>query len=76
MQPLEGHRNSVGLQEFEGIVLGVIVGQLISSLPSKQSSAPSHFALRGKHCCTYAHGNWSLLQVGGRGEAGPTGKKK
>lgn len=75
MQPLEGHRNSVGLQELGDIVVGVIVGQLISSLPSTQSSSPLHFALRGKHCCTYAHGNWSLLQVGGCGLAGPTRKK-
>lgn len=57
------------------MAVGVSMGQFISSLPSMQSSAPLHFAARGKHCCTYAHVNWSLLQVGGCGSAGPTRKK-
>lgn len=57
------------------MVVGTSVGQFISSLPSLQSSAPLHFAARGKHCCTYAHVNWSLLQVGGCGSADPTRKK-
>jgi len=57
------------------MVVGISVGQFISSLPSLQSSAPLHFAARGKHCCTYAHVNWSLLHVGGCGSADPTRKK-
>lgn len=76
MQPFEGHRNSICLQEFGDTVEGVLVGQYISSLPSTQSSTPLHFASRDKHCCTYAHVNWLLLQAGGRGSAGPARKKK
>lgn len=75
MQPFEGHRNSICLQEFGDTVEGVLVGQYISSLPSTQSSTPLHFASRDKHCCTYAHVNWLLLQAGGRGSAGPARKK-
>lgn len=56
-------------------MVGICVGQFISSLPSVQSSAPLHFAARGKHCSTYAHVNWSLLQVGGCGSADPTRTK-
>uniref|UniRef100_A0A8B9QLP7 Uncharacterized protein n=1 Tax=Apteryx owenii TaxID=8824 RepID=A0A8B9QLP7_APTOW len=72
IHPFEGHRNSVCLQDPGDSQVGVFVGQFISSLPSTQSSASLHFAVRGKHCCTYTHLNWSLLQVGGRGSAAST----
>lgn len=75
MQPWEGHRNSVSLQEPGEAVVGISMAQFISSLPSVQSSRPSHRALRGKHCREYAHGNWAALQDGRWAPDDPTGGK-
>lgn len=74
-QPWEGHRNSAALQEPGAAGVGICTGQLISSLPSAQSSGPSHRAAGGRHCGAYAHGNAPALQVGGRGPAEPAGGK-
>lgn len=61
----------MSLQSHGETVAGISVEQLISSVPSIQSSTPLHFTAGDRHCWTYMQVNWSLLQVGGWGLVGP-----